>query len=162
MIRRANRATALPHLLALLALLTASPLGVAVAHAAKPAESALAARERLVLVGVPVDGNCGCGPYDLGDFDLFDRGGQPSGSMSVFGIPTSPPSVPDDQAVGIFTFVVTLADGAIVGQGRFPLDNGPTTVAISGGTGRYRRMRGYARFSPRMNGDVRVVLHLLP
>lgn len=152
MIRRATRA------LALLTLLAASPLDGSPAHAAS---SAVAARERLVMVGVPVDGNCGCGPYDLGDFDLSDRGGQPIGSMSVFGIPTSPPSVPDEQAVGIFTFVATLSDGSIVGQGRFPLDNGPTTVAISGGTGRYRRMRGYARFSPRMNGDVRVVLHLL-
>lgn len=148
--------------LALLCLLAASPLAGAPARAtAADAAAALAARERLVVVGVPVDGNCGCGPYDLGDFDLFDRAGQPSGSMSVFGVPTSPPSVPDDQAFGIFTFVATSSDGSIVGQGRFPLDNGPATVAIVGGTGRYRRTRGYARFAPRDDGSVRVVLHLL-
>jgi hypothetical protein len=155
---RATRAA-----LALLCLLAASALAGAPARAttSDAAAAALAARERLVVVGVPVDGNCGCGPYDLGDFDLLDRGGQPTGSMSVFGIPTSPPSVPDDQAFGIFTFVATLSDGSIVGQGRFPLDNGPATVAIVGGTGRYRRTRGYARFAPRDDGSVRVVLHLL-
>ncbi len=155
MIRPVTRALALLCLLAS-GSLVGSPALVTVAAA-----SPLAARERIVLVGVPVDGTCGCGPYDLGDFDLFDRASQPSGLLSVFGIPTSPPSVPDDQASGIFTFVVTLGDGSIVGQGRFPLDNGPTTVAIAGGTGRYRRTRGFARFAPRQNGDVRIVLHLL-
>jgi hypothetical protein len=149
-----------PRALALLCLLAFGPLAGA-PSLASIAEAAPLARERIVLVGVPVDGNCGCGPYDLGDFDLFDRASQPSGLLSVFGVPTSPPSVPDDQASGIFTFVATLGDGSIVGQGRFPLDNGPTTVAIAGGTGRYRRTRGFARFSPRQNGDVRIVLHLL-
>ena len=82
MIRRATRAPALPLLLALLALLTASPLGGAAAHAATSAESALAARERLVLIGVPVDGNCGCGPYDLGT--TFERAGWASVADVVY------------------------------------------------------------------------------
>ncbi|MFO0875741.1 MAG: hypothetical protein U0575_17480 [Phycisphaerales bacterium] len=154
MIRRATRA------LALLTLLVFLPLAGSPVHATTEASSAV--RGRLPLRGVPVDGNCGCGPYDLGEFDLFDRVGQPLGTMSVFGVPTSPPSVPDDQAVGVFTFVAALFGGTIVGQGQFPLDNGPTVVAISGGTGSYRRARGFARFAPRPNGDVRVVLHLLP
>ncbi|MBY0275108.1 dirigent protein [Candidatus Binatia bacterium] len=146
--------------LALLCVL-AAPLAAASARAATAVPAALAMRERIVLIGVPVDGNCGCGPYDLGDFDLSERGGQPRGTLNVFGIPTSPPSVPDDQASGIFTFVATFDDGTIVGQGRFPLDNGPTIAPIVGGTGRYRRTRGYARFAPRDDGSVRIVLHLL-
>lgn len=146
--------------LALLCVLFA-PVTAPAARAESPVAATIAMRERVVLIGVPVDGNCGCGPYDLGDFDLSEPGGQPRGTLNVFGIPTSPPSVPDDQASGIFTFVATLDDGTIVGQGRFPLDNGPTTAPIVGGTGRYRRTRGYARFVPRDDGSVRIVLHLL-
>jgi len=155
MTRRSTRA------LAQLCLLGSCLLAVAPALADVPAASVLAKRERLVFVAEPLDGNCGCGPYDLGEFDLFDRAAQPSGVLNLFGIPTSPPEVPDDQASGIVTAVITLDDGTIVAQGQFPLDNGPTIVAIVGGTGRYRRARGYARLAPRPQDRVRVVLHLL-
>jgi hypothetical protein len=123
--------------------------------------TALAARERLVFIGVPTEEDCGCGPYYLGDFDLETRAGDPRGVLNLFGIPTSPIDVPDDQAIGIVTFVAALDDGAIVAQGQFPLDDGPTIVAIVGGTGRYRRARGYARIVPRGQGEIRVVLHVL-
>jgi hypothetical protein len=156
MTRRSIRAFALPSLLAA-CLLAASPADATV----EPA-SALAQRQRLVFVAVPLDGNCGCSPYDLGEFDLFDRAAQPRGVLNVFGIPTSPPDVPDEDASGIVTMVVTLDDGTIVAQGQFPLDDGAAIVAIVGGTGRYRRARGYARFAPRPQGQARVVLHLLP
>lgn len=151
-----------PRALALLCLLGSCLLAATPALGEVPAGSVLAKRERLVFLAEPLDGNCGCGPYDLGEFELFDRASQPRGALNLFGIPTSPPEVPDDQASGIVSMVATLADGTIVAQGQFPLDNGPTIVAIVGGTGRYRRMRGYARIAPRSQGDVRVVLHLLP
>jgi len=124
-------------------------------------QTALAGRERMVFIGVPTEEDCGCGPYYLGDFDLETRAGQPRGVLNLFGIPTSPIDVPDDQAIGIVTFVASLDDGSIVAQGRFPLDDGPTIVAIVGGTGRYRRARGYARIAPRDQGEIRVVLHVL-
>lgn len=156
MTRRSTRALALFCLLGWWLLVAAPALATV-----EPA-SVLAQRERMVLLGVPTEADCGCGPYDLGEFDLSDRGGQPRGVLNLFGIPTSPPDVPDDQASGIVTFVASLADGSIVGQGRFPLDDGPTIVAIVGGTGRYRRTRGYARLAPRSDRSMRVVLHLLP
>lgn len=155
MTRRSTRAAALLCLLGP-CLIAASP-----AIAEVPAASVLAGRERMVFLAEPLGGSCGCGPYDLGEFDLFDRASQPRGALNLFGIPTSPPQVPDDQASGIVTMVLTLADGTIVAQGQFPLDNGPAIVAIVGGTGRYRRTRGYARLAPRNQGRVRVVLHVL-
>lgn len=156
MTRRSTRARALLCLLGW-CLLVAAP-ALATTEPASP----LGTRERMVLLAVPTEEDCGCGPYYLGEFDLSDRGGQPRGLLNLFGIPTSPPDVPDDQAHGIVTFVASLPDGSIVGQGLFPLDDGPTIVAIVGGTGRYRRTRGYARLAPLSQGRVRVVLHLLP
>lgn len=155
MARRSTRALAL--LCVLGWVLASSP-----ARASGDPASPLAKRERMVLVAVPTEEDCGCGPYFGGDFDLFNRSGQPQGLLSMFGIPTSGPDVPDDQAVGIVTFVASLADGSIVAQGQFPLDNGPTVIAIVGGTGRYRRTRGFARIAPRDDGNARIVLHLLP
>lgn len=156
MTRRSTRAVAL------LCLLGSCLLAAAPARAIEQAASPLAKRERMVLLAVSTEGDCGCGPYGLGDFDLLDRAGQPVGLMNLFGIPTSPPDVPDDQAVGIVTLVASLDDGSIVAQGRFPLNDGPAIIAIVGGTGRYRRTRGYARIAPRDQATARVVLHLLP
>src|SRR5689334_1568179 len=121
--------------LALLCLVGWCVLAASPALATPGAASALATRERMVLLGVPTEEDCGCGPYLLGEFDLFDRAGQPRGLLNLFGVPTSPPDVPDADASGIVTFVASLSDGSIVGQGRFPLDNGPAVVAIVGGTG---------------------------
>jgi hypothetical protein len=146
MTRRTTRALALLTLLGSW-LLAASP--------------ALAARERLVFVAVPLEDNCGCSPFLLGELDLFDRASQPQGALNLFGFPTSPPDVPDEDASGIVTMVASLDGGSIVAQGVFPLDDGPAIIAIVGGTGRFKRTRGYVRAVPRPNGNVRVVMHLI-
>jgi hypothetical protein len=151
--RRSTRA------LALLCLLGSSLL--APIRATAGTASTLARRERMVLLAAPIEDASGCGFYFFTEFDLTDPGGQPRGTLSLFSVPLSPPEVPDEDATGILTFVATLEDGSIVGQGRFPLNDDPTLVAIVGGTGRYRRMRGYARIVPRDEGAGRLVLHLL-
>jgi hypothetical protein len=145
--------------LALLCLVVSTPL--APSRASAGTASTLAGRERMVLLAAPIEDACGCGFYFFTEFDLTNPGGQPRGTLSLFSVPLSPPEVPDEDATGILTFVATLADGAIVGQGRFPLNDDPTVVAIVGGTGRYRRMRGFARIVPRDEGNGRLVLHLL-
>jgi hypothetical protein len=147
------------HAVALLCL--AGSLLLVPARATAATASPLAARERIVLRAEPIEDPCGCGFYFFTEFDLSNPGGPTRGTLSLFAVPLSPPEVPDEDATGILSFVAALEDGTIVGQGRFPLDDGPTVVAIVGGTGRYRRMRGYARIAPRAQGAGRLVLHLL-
>ena len=146
------------HALALLCL-----LGWALAlptRAVATTASTLAGRERIVMRAEPIEDACGCGFYFFTEFDL-SKVGTPRGTLSLFAVPLSPPEVPDEQATGILTFVATLEDGAVVGQGRFPLNDDPTVVAIVGGTGRYRRARGFARIVPLDQGSGRLVLNVL-
>jgi hypothetical protein len=147
------------HALALLCVLGCSLL--VPTRAAAATASPLAGRERIVLRAEPIEDACGCGFYFFTEFDLTTQLGQPQGTLSLFAVPLSPPEVPDEDATGILSFVAALPDGSIIGQGRFPLNDDPTVVAIVGGTGRYRRMRGYARIAPRAQGAGRLVLHLM-
>lgn len=97
-------------------------------------------------------------------FDLVDKAQQPKGTLDVSGIATQPrPQNPGDpEPAAIITFVASLSDGSVVGQGVMKADDQPFMVAIVGGTGRYRRARGQARVVPKEDDGARIVLHLLP
>src|SRR5262245_56710259 len=108
-----RRSTQTLALLCLLGWSLTAPMPAAAATA-----SPLAGRERIVLRADPIEDACGCGFYFFTEFDLSNPGGPPRGTLSLFAVPLSPPEVPDEQATGILTFVATLEDGAVVGQGR--------------------------------------------
>jgi hypothetical protein len=136
-----------------------------------PATSACAAapplldhRERIALnaVDTRTDDNDGDGDGVFGDhLNLFNRVGTQVGTFDVVGLPTAP----DGAVPGVLTFVASFADGAVMGQGILQFtEEGPpppAIMAVVGGTGRYRRVGGYARVVPKESG-ARIVLHLLP
>jgi hypothetical protein len=133
-------------------------LAVVCLSSTSPASNAFAAaaqlldhRERIALVAVDTqtDGNGGDGTF--GDhLNLFNRVGTQLGTFDVVGMPTTQPNGGD--ATGVLTFVASLADGAVMGQGVLEFaEEGPpppAIMAIVGGTGRYRRVSGYARVVP--------------
>ena len=135
-----------------------------VADADPPPEPELGSAERFTLFAVngpSADGNF---PILATHCDLVDKVQQPRGTDDVFGVATGPePQQPGDpEPPGIITLVAKIEGGTIVGEGLFGSGGEPFTLAVVGGTGRYRRVRGQMQVVPKQEGRARVVFQLLP
>lgn len=146
-------------------------LGAWLAASAAPALAAgdqsapLKRKERFVLhlVDEQEGEDEGPSPLETIRFALLDDAMQPAGTLDVMVTFTVRGATDDDPSIGILNAVASLAEGRIVAEGvaEFGSDMETFTLAILGGTGRYRTARGQVRVVPKDPGG-RAAFRVLP
>lgn len=79
---------------------------------------------------------------------LADEDQQPVGELDVIITPTALQTNPGDRFRGMVSASATLPRGQIVFQGAFAEGENKLEAAVTGGTGDYRRARGYVVITP--------------
>lgn len=130
-------------------------------HAPHALAAPITGPERFVLFSVNEVEN-DLQPLHTIHMTLADKDSQPVGEMDVMIVPTALDVNPGDQFRGMVSAVATLPRGKIVFQGAFAAGETKFDAAITGGTGDYRRARGYVVITPGkdQNAPTRLVFHV--